>query len=172
MTGLSTLYDDDFVAWSKQQAEALRATARTGSNQLLDWEHLAEEIEDLGKSVRRELGSRIREIVKHLVKLEQSRSPEPRPGWRASIRHQRAGIEDLLEDSPSLRGDLQAIIRVQTKRGAKDAIADLVDHGELPSSGREHLRAKSDLDLLSYTEDQILGDWFPPEPGEPPRGAE
>jgi len=37
---------------SKQQAEALRAAARGGSNQQLDWENLAEEIESLGKSQR------------------------------------------------------------------------------------------------------------------------
>jgi len=48
MAGLKTLYDEDFAAWSKQQAEALRAAARGGSKQQLDWENLAEEIERLG----------------------------------------------------------------------------------------------------------------------------
>lgn len=43
-----TLYQRDLLAWSRQQAEALRTAARTSSNQLLDWENLAEEIEDLG----------------------------------------------------------------------------------------------------------------------------
>ncbi len=52
MTDLKTLYDEDFVAWAEHQAEALRAAARGGSNQALDWENLAEEIEDLGKSLR------------------------------------------------------------------------------------------------------------------------
>jgi len=51
-TGLKTLYDQDFVAWSKQQAEDLRAVVRGGSNQQLDWENLAEETESLGKSQR------------------------------------------------------------------------------------------------------------------------
>jgi Domain of unknown function DUF29 len=55
MTTLDTLYDEDFVAWSKEQGAALRAPARGGSNQVLDWENLAEEIEDLGQWVRREL---------------------------------------------------------------------------------------------------------------------
>ena len=63
MAELRSLYDQDFVAWSKQQAEALRTAARIGSNQSLDWENLAEEIEDLGKSARRELQSQIRRIV-------------------------------------------------------------------------------------------------------------
>ena len=50
MKDVKTLYDQDFVAWSKLQAEALRTAARTGSNQELDWENIAEEIESLGTS--------------------------------------------------------------------------------------------------------------------------
>ncbi len=49
MTDLKTLYEEDTVAWSEQQAAALRAAARGGSNQPLDWENLAEEIEELGQ---------------------------------------------------------------------------------------------------------------------------
>jgi hypothetical protein len=49
MTGLKSLYDTDFLAWSKQQAEALRAALRNGSDQRLDLGNLAEEIDDLGK---------------------------------------------------------------------------------------------------------------------------
>jgi hypothetical protein len=171
MSEVKTLYDEDFVLWSKQQAEALRAAARGGSNQPLDWENLAGEIEDLGKSDRRELGSRIREIIEHLVKLEHSRSTEPRRGWRASIRRQRTEIDALLKDSPSLRREVLAIIQDETRRGGKNAVADLGEYGELPASGRKRLKAPSYLDLLSYTAEQVLGDWFPPEPKEPPRGA-
>jgi len=49
MPNVKTLYDEDLVAWSRQQAEALRSAARTDSNQQLDWENLAEEIESLGQ---------------------------------------------------------------------------------------------------------------------------
>jgi hypothetical protein len=49
MAGLKSLYDTDFLAWSKQQAEALRAALRNGSDQRLDLGNLAEEIDDLGK---------------------------------------------------------------------------------------------------------------------------
>jgi hypothetical protein len=75
MPDVKTLYDEDFVAWSEQQAEALRAAARTGSNQQLDWENLAEEIESLGRSQRRELRSRLSVIMEHLVKLEHFAGP-------------------------------------------------------------------------------------------------
>ena len=49
MPDVKTLYDQDFVTWAEQQAEALRAAGRGTTNQPLDWENLAEEIEDLPK---------------------------------------------------------------------------------------------------------------------------
>ena len=51
------------------------------SSTTLDWENLAEEIEDLEKSVRRELQSQIRRVVRHLLKLEHSPAKDPRRGW-------------------------------------------------------------------------------------------
>src|SRR5947207_14627239 len=109
MTKLKTLYEQDFVAWSREQAEALRTLARTRSNEHVDWENVAEEIDSLGRSEKRELGSRIRQIVEHLVKLGLSPQSEPRAGWRASIRQQRTEIADLLAASPSLRAQAEDI---------------------------------------------------------------
>ena len=60
---LKTLYEEDTVAWAETQAAALRAAAQGGSNRQLDWENLAEEIEDLAKSERRSLHSHIRRII-------------------------------------------------------------------------------------------------------------
>src|SRR5271155_2702777 len=131
MTELTNLYDQDFAAWSRQQAAALRAAARNGSNQIVDWENLAEEIEDLGKSVRRELQSQIRRIVRHLLKLEHSKAKEPRRGWEESIVDARAEIEDLLEASPSLRTGLDRDLARQTQRGINLALRDLGRHQEL-----------------------------------------
>jgi hypothetical protein len=65
MAKVGELYEQDFFLWTKEQAAALRLAkslplARTGDSNLpLDWENLAEEIESLGKSDRRELRSRI-----------------------------------------------------------------------------------------------------------------
>jgi hypothetical protein len=150
-----TRYDEDFVAWSQHQAEALRAAMRGGSNQLLDWENLAEEIEDLGKSVRRELQSQIRRIVRHLLKLEYSPATEPRRGWEESIVDARAEIEDLLEASPSLRSWLDRDIERQTQRGIDLALRDLGRYEEIDAATIPTLRA------TVYTEQQLLGDWFP-----------
>src|SRR5258708_16985298 len=89
MAELKSLYDNDFLAWSKQQAEALRAAMRDGSNQSLDFGNLAEEIEDLGKSVRRELQSQLRRVVRHLPNLEHAPAKKPRRGWAESLMAQR-----------------------------------------------------------------------------------
>jgi Domain of unknown function DUF29 len=85
MADLKTLYEHDFAAWAQQQAEALRTAAHGGSNQLLDWENLAEEIESLGTSQRSALAGYIMRIIQHLVKLEYSPAVEPRNGWRRTI---------------------------------------------------------------------------------------
>jgi len=91
MTKLKALYDQDFVRWTEQQAGALRQAK--GSNLPLDWENLAEEIESLGRSDRRELRSQITRILRHLLKLEASPAAEPRAGWRSTIREARSEIE-------------------------------------------------------------------------------
>jgi hypothetical protein len=158
MAELKSLYDNDFLAWSKQQAEALRAAMRDGSNQSLDFGNLAEEIEDLGKSVRRELQSQIRRVVRHLLKLEHSPAREPRRGWAESVVDARAEIEDLLEASPSLRTELDRDVERQTQRGIDLALRDLGRYQEVDAETIAALRA------TSYTVAQVLGDWFPEEP--------
>jgi hypothetical protein len=158
MTALKTLYEQDFAAWSKRQAEALRAVARGGSNQELDWENLAEEIEDLGKSQRSALGSHLMRIVQHLVKLEYSSAAGPRNGWRRTIRLARLHAQRRIEDSPSLKPELERLVEAETARGIELAIAELEEHGEIDEVGAQILRR------ARYSEAQVLGDWFPEEP--------
>jgi hypothetical protein len=138
MTDAKTLYDRDFAAWTKQQAAALRAAARTGSNQMLDWENLAEEIESLGRSDRRELRSQIYRIIRHLAKLQFSPATDPRLGRRESIVDARAQAELVLDDSPSLRREVEQIVAEQTAKAIKRAMFDLGEYGEIDQqpSGR------------------------------------
>jgi Domain of unknown function DUF29 len=150
-----TLYDTDFLAWTEDQAIALRSAAEAGSNRALDWENLAEEIESLGKSQRSALASQLRRIVRHLLKLQHSRARQPRGGWIESIGDARSEIEDLLETSPTLKTGLDREIRGQIERAIKLAVIDLEDRDELDPATTAALRA------TSYTQDQILGDWLP-----------
>jgi hypothetical protein len=110
MTDLKTLYETDTAAWSEQQAAALRGVARGGSNQPLDWENLAEEIEDSAESLRRRLRGQIARIIQHQVKLEYSPAIHPRNGWRRTIRLARLDIDRILEDSPSLKREIPRLI--------------------------------------------------------------
>ncbi|HEV2097444.1 MAG TPA: DUF29 domain-containing protein [Stellaceae bacterium] len=151
------LYDEDFFRWTEEQAAALRQAK--GSNLPLDWENLAEEIESLGRSDRRELRSQITRILRHLLKLEASSAAEPRAGWRSTVREVRSEIESVLDDSPSLRREAEAMIKKQIRTAAELATDDLKNHGE----PIEAIRAR--LEGEEYTEQQVLGDWFPDEPG-------
>lgn len=162
MTDAGSLYDVDFVAWTEQQAEALRATAHGGTNQPLDWENLAEEIEGLGKSDRRELRSQIYRIVRHLAKLQFSQATDPRAGWRDSVRDGRKQAELVLADSPSLKPQLDQFVSEESPGAIKRAVADLGEFGEVDA-------ATQALRQTRYTLDQVLSDWFPPEPGGPAR---
>jgi len=118
----------------------------------------------LGKSITRGVQSHVRNIIEHLIKLEHSPATQPREDWRDSIESARAEIEALLEESPSLKPRVADIIRSETPRAAKVAIAKLKSRHELDASLERMFRTKSYLDLFSYTSEQILGDWFPPEP--------
>jgi hypothetical protein len=155
MAKLNNLYQEDFVRWTEEQAAALRQAK--GSNLPLDWENLAEEIESLGRSDRRELRSQITRILRHLLKLEASPAAEPRDGWQSTIREARSEIEGVLEDSPSLGREAEAMISKQIRAAAELAADDLGQHdGHADAIWRR-------LEARHYTE-QVLGDWFPEEP--------
>ena len=59
-------YDNDFFAWTKEQADLLRA----GEFARLDIENVAEELEDMGRSIRRELRNRLSILTMHLLKWQ------------------------------------------------------------------------------------------------------
>jgi hypothetical protein len=90
-------YDADIFQWTREQADALR---RRASNEI-DWDNVAEEIESMGRSDRREVGARLEVILVHLLKWRYQ--PDLRcTRWRGSIDEARQRIEDLFEESPSL----------------------------------------------------------------------
>lgn len=121
----NALYDQDFYAWANQQAGLLRA----GKLSEADLEHIAEEIESMGKSEKRELISRLVVLMLHLLKWEFQ--PMRRGNsWTNTIRLQRRELARHLRDNPSLKAKLDEAI--QDAYG--DAIIQASDETALPES--------------------------------------
>jgi hypothetical protein len=150
-------YGDDFYAWTQYQAEVLRSM-RTRDNRF-DREHVAEEIEDLGKSERAAVRSEIRRIVEHFLKLAHSPAVEPRSDWMVSIADARAELEDRL--TATLRRDAEAALPVLYARAMDVAEAGLVKYGEGGAAARFPASCP-------YSLEQILArGWYPEPPGDP-----
>jgi hypothetical protein len=99
---MDATYERDIIAWSKEQAALLRA----GRFSALDLEHIADEVEDVGKSEQRELASRLVVLLAHLLKWSQQADRRGN-GWAFTIREQRRALALHLEDVPSLRATLR-----------------------------------------------------------------
>lgn len=99
---MSVSYETDVVAWANEQARLIRS----GRFDLLDLEHIAEEIEDVGKSEQRELASRMAVLLAHLLKW-QYQSERRGNSWARTIREQRKQIAFCLKKTPSLRSSLE-----------------------------------------------------------------
>lgn len=93
------LYDRDLHAWAEEQA----SHARAGRRAALDLDHIAEELESLGASQRREIRSRLTVLLCHLLKFLHQPHLRTR-SWTATIGEQRRGIAVIVEESPSLAG--------------------------------------------------------------------
>jgi hypothetical protein len=71
------LYEEDFYAWTRNQAAALRRLAASRPNLALDFPHLIEEVADLGISQRDAVRSQLRRIIEHCLKLEYPAARDP-----------------------------------------------------------------------------------------------
>jgi hypothetical protein len=119
-------YDQDFYAWTAEQAQLIRSGQFTS----LDTENVAEELESMGRSVRRELRNRLAILLMHLLKWQYQPGLRSR-SWSGTIREQRRQIADLVDESPSLRPlvgqDLSqvyglAIIKAVAETGFQEAM--------------------------------------------------
>lgn len=150
MRSQRTHYGEDFYAWTQAQAALLRK--RKVSD--LDWENLAEEIESLGNRQRKEVRSRLRRLVQHLLKWHYQPTRRT-PSWRRTIRTQRLEITDEVEGSGSLHAQLPTLLQ-QAYPGARRLAAD--DTGFPLATFPES---------CPWTLEQILDEDFWPESDEP-----
>jgi hypothetical protein len=99
-------YDQDFALWVEQTISQLK----TQHYQQIDWEHLIEEVESLGKSQRSAVRSYLVQLLEHLLKRCYVAIPDCYRGWEIEIRNFRQSIAFELEDSPSLKNFIPEIV--------------------------------------------------------------
>src|SRR5215207_3528765 len=112
-------YGVDFHAWSADQARRLRES----KPRELDWENLAEEIESLGKSDRRAVGSALKVVLEHLLKW-RSQPAKRSSSWSDSIEEHRDRILRILEDSPSLASLPVEILEREYRKARRKVLRD------------------------------------------------
>jgi len=146
------LYEEDFYAWTQQQAKELRRFARTRPNVALDLAHIAEEIRDLGKSERDTVFSLAQKIMEHFLLVEHSPAIENRQHW----------LDEVDEFRDQITRKISPTIRRHLKRDFDGvfALARRRVQRKMRRYGEE--RAARSLPTESpYTVEQILGDWEP-----------
>ena len=140
------LYDVDFFEWTVRNGQLLRA----GRFDEADIQHIAEEIEDMGKSQQKELGSRLRVLVIHLLKWKHQPGHRS-PSWEETIDNQRAEIEHLLDYVPSLRRTLPEAVHKIYPRAVRWAAKE----SRLPETCFP--------ETCPFTSEQLLDHTFLPE---------
>lgn len=145
---MSTAYKTDIIAWANEQAAFIRA----GRFDLLDLEHIAEEIEDVGKSEQRELASRMAVLLAHLLKWQYQ--PARRgSSWEKTIKVQRTQVIRCLKKTPSLNVSLQD----------QDWRDSAWDDAITQASNETGIEMTIFPELCPWTTEQILNPAFFPE---------
>ena len=89
----------------------------------IDWEAVIEEIEGLARRDKRELASRLELLVMQLLKwCTQPQGRQLGHSWRDTIQEQRSEIELVLEDSPSLRREVDALLANRYRKARERAL--------------------------------------------------
>ncbi|MBJ7416809.1 MAG: DUF29 domain-containing protein [Niveispirillum sp.] len=141
-----SLYEKDFYAWANQQAALLRA----GKLDAADIANIAEEIESMGRTEKRELVSRLAVLLLHLLKWQFQPGLRSR-SWTLTVRQQRRQLLRHMKDNPSLKGTLAESI--------DEAYGDAVIAAERETG----LSSYTFPATCPFTYDQMADDGFWPE---------
>ncbi len=150
----ASLYEQDFYAWTSEQAALLRA----GNLSAADIEHIAEEIADMGGNTLDALESNLSRVIEHLLKWRFSPADMPRRGWRRSILEHRQRIHRAVARSGSLRRKMPDLLPEAYADARKLAAIGLEDDG---------LDATVLPTPCPWSLEQILDEQFWPESDEP-----
>lgn len=139
-------YEEDFYGWVMANAALLKK----GKFNQVDINHIIEEMENLGASEKRELVSRLSQLIMHLLKWHFQPTMRGH-SWIYSIRAQRKQTKIHLKDNPSLKSKLDEILLDSYDVAISEAAKETsLDEKNFPSE-------------CPYTFDQIIDDTFFPE---------
>jgi hypothetical protein len=138
-------YETDVHQWAVEQAALLRA----GRFDRLDLENIAEEIDSVGRSEKREIESRLEVLLVHLLKWRFQ--PEKRKGgWQASIRVQRKRLRIVLSENASLA------------QWPGQQLGDVYSEAVLAAVEETGLDFETFPEACPFTIDEIMDEAFPP----------
>jgi hypothetical protein len=141
---MESTYDSDFYAWANTQAALLRS----GRLDQADIEHIAEEIESMGKSELRELENRLARLFTHLLKWQFQPNRRSR-SWTLTIKEQRRRLHRHLAQNPSLKAKLEQAVL--------DAYGDAI----LEAARETGLAEETFPPVCPFTIEQILNEDVP-----------
>ena len=118
------LHDRDALAWSLQQAALLRRLAAGERVNDIDWEHVVEEIEDVGLSELNAVESYLRQMLVHLLKLHGWLGHSARNHWREEIAAFQGNAAARFAPSMRQRIDLETVYARAKRQVAQLPYAD------------------------------------------------
>jgi hypothetical protein len=142
------LYDQDFYAWTQEQARLLRERRFDD----LDLENLIDEVASVGRSDKHQIDSRTEVLLAHLLKWRYQ--PGGRSSsWSGTIIEQRFRVERLVEESPSLKPLLSSQVSRSYRAARLLAAKDTgIAYGVFPAES-------------PFTPEQVYDpDFFPEDP--------
>ena len=118
------LYEHDLLLWSEHQAGLLRRVAAGERVNGIDWDHVIEEIADVGGAQLTAVHSLLRQVMIHLIKLHLSPRDTARAHWHDEIEAFIGAAEDRYVPSMAQRLDLDRIWTRAKARVAKSFPSD------------------------------------------------
>ena len=143
------LYEKDFHDWAMEQAVLLRAKRW----QDLDLENLAEEVEDMARSQKKEIRSRLEVLVMHLLKWKYQPGRRT-PSWKTTVFNQRHDLVELIAEMPSLGPYL------------REAFQNRYNAARLSAEAETGIAFVLFPDECPFTLEQVMDpEFYPDEPG-------
>ncbi len=150
-----SLYDEDFYLWTEKTIQQLE----TGAFAEIDYEHLIQELNDLGSSNKNALYCYLKQLLLHLLKIQYWHTEREScfRGWDVEVDNFRDQIEQILKNSPSLRNYLVEIFDPVYKKSRRTFLKET-------GTNSQSIPEQSPFTLEQFRDE----DWLPWKPNLTP----